>query len=1029
MMCLSFHSMLAAIGLGSRRLLGVCQPTGELLALCVLGLFFTSCQQQPGSFEAEIKEIHFVKRIDAHSFLVVSDTVVPSTTRQEVNLSSNADLDSLVPIFELSEGARSTLRSGQLCNGRKPLVFTVTSENGKVSREYTFSFELLPTIPTGDGSASRLSAEALLSNFHFVDQEAQFNIRGARIRALVKEDVDLSSLRPAFDISNGASSSFTSGEVFNFAQDNLFIWVTAEDGISRRGYQVSAAHDLPPLSVEAQMWDFRFEGVDAEPVLFGATLIVNVPQGVNVKRLIPRFEISNGATATIESGRPSDFTEPRKLVVRSQDGKAKSTYTVEVVQDKGSEAELSSVTLQELISPANPTGGPVYWDHQKSEIHFLVPNSLPLSTLTLSYVISQGAKASMSNNMPQDLTQPKELVVTSEDGNNVKHYTIVATQGGTTPHADRTIKEFTLDGQLSSEIVGRTISVVMPAGAKLTSVIPTFTLSEAKIGYACKLVLVEGGKDGAEVKSGETAIDVSATSLTLRVRGTKLAVAFYEDYTLRVSTQNTAVPLGVSNVRFQELPGVVPSMSNGKIMFQVAPDVDTKHLTLLFDVPKGVTTNLVSGQSYDFSRSVLLKLTAPDGKSYKTYTFHMEQKLSSEAYLSDFSFKELSQKPTMEGSLIELYLGPEINVKALTPQFTLSRGAKSSMKSGETADFSNQREILVTSEDGNIMRTYTVRVVQELNSEADIKSFVFQGLSVECDITDGAITFPTLPNSVDLKHLVPIFTLSPGAKASISSGEPCDFSGEVTIIVTSQDENNVKYYKVAMERGGLRFDFERWNSYKTGALLYQHPAGPWSSGNAGIETAKRMFGKPAIYPLRPTSDAHGGSLAAVLSTEELGVAGNRTAPGSLFLGSFDGAKVMDDPLSCPKMGIAWSGAKPIRLKGWYKYSPGAEFKDGKGNSLSGADELDIYAVVYRGVPLTPKEGAFNNPRVIGLARVPDRSAKKAWTHFDVAFEYSQPYELTSDLKFSIVCTSSSRGDFGESAVGSTLVVDDLEVTF
>ncbi len=1028
-MNMSLHSLHATLGAnGSSRLWGYLRLS-TLWVLGLQGLLFVSCLRTPGSFEAEIKEIHFVRRIDAKTFLVLSDTVVPSSTQTDVQLSSSANLDSVVPIFEISEGARSSIRSGQLCNGHEPLVFTVTSENGKVSREYAFHFEKLPAIPSGEDYNSHLSSEALLSNFHFVGQEAQLNIRGGRIRCLVKEEVDLSTLRPAFDISTGASSSFVSGEVFNFTQDNLFIWVVAEDGASRRGYQISVAHDLPPLSVEAQMWDFRFEGLDAKPVLFGATLIVHLPKGVDAHKLIPRFEISNGATATIQSGRVADFSTPRTLVVRSQDGKAKSTYTIEVVQDKSSAADLKSIALQELIGPNNPTGGPVFWDHQESQLHFLVPNELPLASLTLNYELSPGAKARLPSGMPVDLTKPIDLVVTSEDGNNVRHYTLVATAGGSTPHGDRTIKEFSLPGQLSSEIVGRTISVLMPTGAPLTSVTPNFSLSGAKLGYACKLVLVTGNADGAEVKSGETSIDVSATPLKLRVRGTGLAVAFYEDYTLYVHTRNIPVPLEVTNVRFQELPGVKPAVSNGKILFQVAPTVETRHLTLLFEVPKGVKTNLVSGLPYDFSRSVLLKLTAPDGKSYKNYTFHLEQKLSSEAYLSEFSFAEIAQKPTMEGSKIELYLGPEANVKALTPQFTLSRGAKASMAPGVPADFSNQREILVTSEDGNIMRTYTVRVVQELNSEADIRSFAFQGLSLECSIANGTITYPTLPSDVDRTHLVPLFTLSPGATASIASGQPYDFSGEVTIIVTSQDENNVKYYKVAMERGGLRFDFERWKSYESGALRYQHPEGLWSSGNVGIKTAKAMFGKPSVYPLRPTSDAHTGSLAALLSTEDLNVAGNRTAPGSLFLGSFDAANVMAAPLTCPKMGIAWSGAKPIRLKGWYKYSPGAEFKDGAGNPIPGTDELDIYAVVYRGAPLTPKEGAFNNPRIIGIARVPDRSTKRDWTYFDVPFEYSKPYEPASDLKFSIIFASSSQGDFGKAAVGSTLIVDDIEVTF
>lgn len=237
-----------------------------------------------------------------------------------------------------------------------------------------------------------------------------------------------------------------------------------------------------------------------------------------------------------------------------------------------------------------------------------------------------------------------------------------------------------------------------------------------------------------------------------------------------------------------------------------------------------------------------------------------------------------------------------------------------------------------------------------------------------------------------------------------------------------------KSYTVRRAQPSIRFDFEQWIKIGTGATAYEHPAGGWSSGNAGTAIAKGFFGRPERFPVRRSGDAHSGSGAAIITTESLDVDGNSIAAGALWIGGFKGDNVRKDPLSGPQFGMAWPGGKPDKLKGWYKYKPGGQMvgKDGKG--VDGTDELDIYAVLFHGSRLDGHTiGSSSN--IVAIARLGDLSAKDSYTPFEVEFQaVNGGIQAGKPLQYTVVLSSSARGAHFIGAVGSELVVDDLEIT-
>ena len=131
---------------------------------------------------------------------------------------------------------------------------------------------------------------------------------------------------------------------------------------------------------------------------------------------------------------------------------------------------------------------------------------------------------------------------------------------------------------------------------------------------------------------------------------------------------------------------------------------------------------------------------------------------------------------------------------------------------------------------------------------------------------------------------------------------------------------------------------------------------------------------------------------------------------------------------------------PLSLKGVYKYKGGDNYVDGsdKNNikdNLGTQDECAIQAVLYEAVGADGKDVILTGVDIndsdyrVAVARLEDGTDKAEWTAFNVPFEYleGKAYDKEKTYKLAIICSSSKEGDKFKGAVGSTLIVDELEV--
>ena len=138
------------------------------------------------------------------------------------------------------------------------------------------------------------------------------------------------------------------------------------------------------------------------------------------------------------------------------------------------------------------------------------------------------------------------------------------------------------------------------------------------------------------------------------------------------------------------------------------------------------------------------------------------------------------------------------------------------------------------------------------------------------------------------------------------------------------------------------------------------------------------------------------------------------AAGNIFIGEYN--TNMSDPASSVSFGRPYSGARPVKLSGWYKYAPGAEMRTGAtvpADRTLTSDECEIYIKLWSGETL------------IGEGSFVDNKNVSEYTKFECPIEYIDPTKRPT--KITIVATSSRYGGefegtsvVGQLAEGSTL---------
>lgn len=355
---------------------------------------------------------------------------------------------------------------------------------------------------------------------------------------------------------------------------------------------------------------------------------------------------------------------------------------------------------------------------------------------------------------------------------------------------------------------------------------------------------------------------------------------------------------------------------------------------------------------------------------------------------------------------------------------------------------------------------------EPLNAECDIESVSFHlenPLGTFFNIsdtmqtvasTDSVITFNVRRNhEAALDNLYPQFRLTPGATIVLNDGSvSSDAGGWLGYRVTSEDGNWHRDYRIVITPtlhtvgDTVAYDFEHFELESTERKYYiWHDVledgslgNDWASGNSGFRLS-RGTASPEDYPTAPLEEGYDG-YGVQLTTRDTGpfgvMANRRIAAGNLFLGSFDLANALTNTLHATRFGIPFD-RKPIKVTGYYKYTPGEHFQDANGKYVEGrTDSAAVYAVFYRNENgsnpvMLYGDDVKTNQNIVGIADMGYVKPTEQWTPFEIEFNYTDDVDFdilqNRGYNLTLVFSSSSEGDKFMGAIGSTLKIDKVRV--
>lgn len=342
------------------------------------------------------------------------------------------------------------------------------------------------------------------------------------------------------------------------------------------------------------------------------------------------------------------------------------------------------------------------------------------------------------------------------------------------------------------------------------------------------------------------------------------------------------------------------------------------------------------------------------------------------------------------------------------------------------------------------------------SSEAKILSFVFdQEVSAAnavvleqpvVDETAKTIKFAVSADATsdDLSKLMPTIEVSEKATVTPASGAVQDFSNGKTVTYTVTAENGTKVTYTASVYGNVTsYDFENW-SYDTSMYPEKNQiymANGWASCNNAVALIKYTGALGGItytgeYPIRPSDDAFTGEKAVLLESVDtqggniFGQKVPKVTAASIFLGSFNAMAAISDPMATTSFGIMYD-KQPLKVTGYYKYTPGTEFYNANGELQEGVtDKCAMSAVLYE---VSSEDETLNgsniytSDKIVAKAVFTSDKSVDTYTPFELNLEYAKAYDSSKKYKFAIIFSASADGASYNAAVGSKLLIDNVSV--
>ena len=204
----------------------------------------------------------------------------------------------------------------------------------------------------------------------------------------------------------------------------------------------------------------------------------------------------------------------------------------------------------------------------------------------------------------------------------------------------------------------------------------------------------------------------------------------------------------------------------------------------------------------------------------------------------------------------------------------------------------------------------------------------------------------------------------------------------------------------------------------------------WDSGNKGAKIAGKT-------PTDSTSNAVKGKAAYLHSEMATFMGIGKFAAGNIYTGRF--VETTYSPMGANlDFGRPYAGGRPTKLTGYYKYQPVVVDNEGHAELTQGQmDKCSIYIALcdwqtaFRVSTGNKQFVDLNSPDIIAYGELSDAEASRTdmpeYQKFEIDIKYR---DLTRKPTYILIVASASKyGDYFTGGVGSTLYIDEFELSF
>jgi len=507
------------------------------------------------------------------------------------------------------------------------------------------------------------------------------------------------------------------------------------------------------------------------------TIELTVPYGTSPSGLKATFittgaSVRVGSTLQISGSTANDFINPVIYEVTAEDG-SKTNYTVIVTVASSSAKAITNFSIASLS-----VAGII--DENARTINITVPFGTSITALTASFSTSGNSVSvnnviQVSNSTSNNFTAPLVYEVVAADG-TTQSYAVTVTVA---PDPAKTITSFNFSSPAAVGIVtesNHTVSVTVPYGTSVTSLVPTIQISGATISPLSGTSRDFTNPVSYTVTAADGSIQVYTISVTVAANFAKGITSF---------TLSNPSAIGVVTESNHTIAITVPF---GTTVTSLTPTIGIS----------GASISPSSGVPQNFASPVTYSVTASDSTT-QTYTVTVTVAPNPAKAITSFNFTSLGVTGVVTESnhTVAITVPNGTSVESLAPTIGIT-GAIISPVSGVARNFASPVVYTVTAADGTT-QAYTVTVTVALNPAKAMTSFSFASLSVTANINEATKTITaTVPDTTNVTALVATFgttgaSVKVGSTVQSSGVTANNFTNPVIYTVTASDSTTQSY--------------------------------------------------------------------------------------------------------------------------------------------------------------------------------------------------------------------------------------------